>query len=342
MLKKLKFSHRLRYGSFQVIDKLLGRQRGVELTYKRRVKLYKSIHAHLKSTGKGEMRQVERIQGISIEDFKNNYIKKGIPVVIENGAKEWGCVKDWSIDYFNEKHGDDDITIIASNIGEAPFEITKLRDLLDNVNNGGDKYFRFYPLLMYHPEHIEDFDYKWLRACRNKFGFWEQFQVFIGGDKTYTPIHSAMPSNIFIQAYGEKEWVIYPPDLTAIIDCEPGKNFHRGAPHKKESGPFNPFNPDYESPYNLYELIDRYTTVLKPGDILYNPPQWWHAVQNNSVSIGVAYRWVSPIAALKSTFLYSFLDLLELPFNKEIRKNLGKDYTLIHICLLYTSDAADD
>ncbi len=330
-LTKLKFSHRFKYGWFQIIDKIFGRPRGVAMTRKSRVKLYKKIHEHLKSTGKGKLVDIKRVENLTLEELKRDYIAKSIPVVIEGGAKDWGCVKDWSLEYFKELHGEDEITIIASNIGEEPYEISKLKDVLDNINNGGDKYFRFYPLLRYHPEHIKDFDHKWLRKCRNKFSFWEQFQIFIGGKDTYTPIHSAMASNIFIQAYGEKEWVIYPPQLTAIIDCEPGKNFHRGAPHKKETGPFNPFEPDYESPYNLYQYIDGIRVVLKPGDILYNPPQYWHSVRNNSVSIGIGYRWVSPWANFKATFLYTLLDYIDAPFRREVIKNLKNDYTIIHL-----------
>ncbi len=330
-LVQLKFSYRLKYGWYQFIDKFLGRPRGVALTRKSRVRLYKKIHQFLKAKGPGKLVDIKRVKDISLHDFKKNYIRKGIPVVIENGAKDWGCVKDWSLEYFKNLHGEDEVTIIASNIGEQPFELTKLKDILDNISNGGDKYFRFYPLLRQHPEHIKDFDYSWLRKCRNKIAFWDQFQVFIGGNDTYTPIHSAMPSNIFIQAFGEKEWVIYPPQLTAIIDCEPGKNFHRGAPHKKETGPFNPFNPDYESPYNLYKYIDGIKVHLKPGDIMYNPPQYWHAVKNRSVSIGVGYRWVSPFSALKATFLYTFLDFIDAPFKREVIKNLKNDYTLIHL-----------
>lgn len=330
-LTKLKFNHRFRYGCFQIVDKIFGRTKGVALTRKYRVKLYQQIHDDLKKKGKGKRVDIKRVKDISVEEFKKKYIRKGIPVVIENGAKDWGCVKNWSLDYFKKLHGEDEVTIMASAIGEKPFEISTLKDILDNISNGGDKYFRFYPLLKEHPEHLKDFDYKWLQNCRDKFGFWDQFQVFIGGKETYTPIHSAMPSNIFTQVYGEKEWVIYPPSLTAIIDCEPGKNFHRGAPHKKATGPFNPFKPDFEPPYNLYQYIDAINVVLKPGDILYNPPQWWHSVENKSVSIGVGFRWISPFSALRSSFFYSMLDYIDAPFRKEITKNFKSDYLRVHL-----------
>lgn len=337
-MNKIPFKYRFTYGWYQLLDKILGRKKGVKLTYRSRQRLFKKVHTLLKKSGKGEVIEIERVKDISLQDFKKKYLNKGIPVIIEGLALDWNCVKNWSIDYFKELHGNDNVTIVANDASEAPFEILKLSEVLDNIQSGGSKYYRFYPLLKEHPEHIKDFNYTWLRKAKNRFGFWEQFQVFIGGKGTSTPVHNAMASNLFVQANGVKEWFLYPPWASIIIDPEPGINFHRGAPFKTPQGPFDPFNPNYAPPYTLYKYIDKIKATLKPGDVLYNPPHWWHCVQNPTNSIGIGYRWISPLASFKSAPWYTFLDMIDAPFNKNVYLNMKKDYNLVHLMEMGTYD----
>ena len=90
-------------------------------------------------------------------------------------------------------HGDDEI-VMASQEYMNNVQTTTLREVIDNIRAGGGKYYRFYPLLDKHPEHIHDFDYKWLLERRNKFSLFDSFQIFIGGKGTidaYTQRQSA-------------------------------------------------------------------------------------------------------------------------------------------------------
>ncbi|MFT4536368.1 MAG: hypothetical protein ACI9P5_003744 [Saprospiraceae bacterium] len=328
---RLKSRHRFWYGVFQVIDKIFGRNLGKKLTPRSRKLLYENIESHLKSQGRGEINVVQRVSSITMNELKTKFIDKNIPVVIEGGAKEWACCREWSLDYFSQQHGDDNVTIVGNDVRETPFEIVTLKEVIANINTEAKKYLRFYPLLTEHPEHLADFDYKWLRGARGKWSGWEQFQVFIGGKLSKTPVHNAMACNLFIQAYGEKKWLLYPPELSAIIDPSPGLNFHRGAPFKSENGPFDPFNPDYSGPYFLYQYIDAISVHLKPGDIFYNPPHYWHTVENPTDSIGIGYRWLSPSLSFNSAPLYTFLDMISAPFNRHVYKDRKKDYYLIHL-----------
>jgi hypothetical protein len=46
------------------------------------------------------------------------------------------------------------------------------------------------------------------------------------------------------------------------------------------------------STYKLYKYCPRYSVELNPGDVLFNPPWWWHAVDNlTPTSVAVATRW---------------------------------------------------
>lgn len=326
----LSYSQRLNYGAYQFLDHFFGRQNVFKLFRGQRRSLFRGIRSSLQKKGEGKLIPIERRKDLSREEFTREYIHKGIPVVLEGAAKDWDCCKKWSMQYLKDLHGDDDIVLVDQNRPLDPYEKIKLRDVIDNIREGGSKYYRFYPLFARHPEHMAECDFKWLRSFRHKFTIAESTQCFIGGKGTETAIHNAYPPNLFVMAHGEKEWVIYPPYYTAIVDPDPVRNIYRSAPYKA-GYPFNPFNPDYKS-YELYKHIDGYHVHLKQGDILWNPPYWWHTVKNLTDSIGFGYRWVPPLYCFKIAPLYFTLDMLCMnPPVWETIKLFKKDFNLLQL-----------
>jgi len=296
------------YGLYQIFDRFLGKRRVNRFFGKRRKAFNEKLLVDLIKSGKGQAIPIERRKNLSLGEFKKNYRDKGIPVVIEGAAADWDCVKKWSFEYFKKLHGDDVIAHTSQEIKEV-YETTTLGDIIDNVISGGKKYYRFYPLLIRHPEHIKDFDYKWLLERRNPLTWFEAWQVFIGGKDAITHIHMENQCNLFVQTFGEKKWIIYPKYYTMVFDPEPAKHMYRNPLMNPGKGAYDPFHPDFES-YPRYEYINWFETDLKPGDILFNPCFTWHTVKNTSNSISVGYRWVAPLYALKIFPLYFILDFL--------------------------------
>lgn len=274
----------------------------------RRRRFYKKLAETLKASGEGKMVPIERRKDLSMEEFRNHYMRKGIPVVMEGLAKDWPCVKTWSLDYFKEQHGDDEILLVQLQKEGYPYESVTLGEVIDDMKKGGGKYYRFYPLLQRHPEHVKDFDYNWLLAHKNKVNWFEAFQAFIGPKNSATGLHNASSCNLFVQVYGQKRWILYPPYYTMILDPDPVKNVYRHAPVRTAEGPFDPFHPNYERPYELFKYIDHLEATLNPGDVLWLPPFYWHCVQNPTDSIGVSYRWLPPLYGFRVAPLYMFLD----------------------------------
>ncbi|MCW3103902.1 MAG: hypothetical protein JWO09_2342 [Bacteroidetes bacterium] len=330
--RNIKPGQRLQYGFYQWMDHFFGRQRVFRWMGKGRSKFYRRLLATLKESGEGSIKPIERRKDLSLKEFKNHYMKKGIPVVLEGAAKDWDCVKKWSLDYFKELHGDDEIVMVNQERMADDYETITLAEVIDNIRTGGKKYYRFYPLLDRHPEHIKDFDYKWLLERKNSLTWFDAFQVFIGGQGTVTPLHNANQCNLFVQVYGEKKWIIYSHYYSAVLDPDPVRNVYRHAPIKAGDGPFDPFNPNYDKPNELYKYIDGYEVNLKPGDILWNPPFYWHAVKNMTDSIGVGYRWLPPLYSFKIAPLYMFLDMCaNNPPIWKAYKLYRKDINLIHL-----------
>ncbi|HTB33169.1 MAG TPA: cupin-like domain-containing protein [Bacteroidia bacterium] len=307
--RNIKPSQRFEYGVYQVLDQFFGRERMVKLLGGRRKAFYKRLHKTLKKSGDGKTIEIERRTDLSLKEFRKNYLKKGIPVIMEGAANEWDCVKKWSFEYFKQLHGTDEVAMLDDK-DKKNFEIMTLADIMDNIQGGGKKYYRFYPLLSRHPEHIKDFDYEWLRERRNNNTLIEEFRVMMGGKDTTTGLHIENRGNLFVQTYGEKKWILYPPYYTSVLDPKPVRFAYRSVQVTPEKGGFNPFNPKYEPPYNLYKYIDHYETILKPGDVLWVPTFYWHTVVNTTNSIGVGYRWFNLFVGFKTAPLYMFLDFV--------------------------------
>lgn len=301
-------AYRFQYGYYQFMDHFFGRERSFKWHEKSRRKLYTKLHNKLKQEGvKGQIRPIERVKGLSIKDLKKNYIRKGIPVVLEGAAKDWDCVKQWDLDFFKNHYGHEEVVIVDHEAIEADYRRITMKDVIDGIREKNGEYYRFYPLLQRHPERIKDFDYNWLLKARHSYTVDEEFEIFIGGKGTMTPLHNAFSSNLFVQVYGEKEWILYPHYYTMILDPDPVDNVYRSVSGRQGSI-YNSFDPDHKA-HPLFEYMDGIHVHLKPGDVFYNPPYMWHTVENPTDSIGVGYRWFNPAHCWSMSPLYFSLDL---------------------------------
>src|ERR1700722_20043916 len=94
--RSFKTSQRLEYGIYQFLDHFFGRKRMFKLFESRRRKFYKKLQETLKQSGEGRMVPIERRKGLTMKEFKDYYMRKGIPVVIVVMAKDVAWEKNWS------------------------------------------------------------------------------------------------------------------------------------------------------------------------------------------------------------------------------------------------------
>jgi len=236
------------------------------------------------------------IEGANIHDFIKNYRNKSQPVVLKNAASSWPLFKKWSPEFFAEKYPNDpvilfDAAIENSKLAYSAGKETKtvsLSEFIESMNSGGTDYARLLPLLDQHPELQEDMDVDWLRSAANNGRKKSiKHQLFMGGARTSTSMHCAIGSNLFIQVHGRKQWWIYSnknaPLLEPIVD--------RSVFFRSEK--------NSEQPEGNFKNADGWTVILEPGDILYNPPFFWHQVRSLDTNIGVGFRWFALDSILK-------------------------------------------
>jgi hypothetical protein len=280
---------RQEYGHLWLLDHALG-PHIAQWSQAKRSALQTRILKQIKQVP-GQILPIERRKNLSQEEFRRVYLHSGTPVILQAAAKNWACTGKWTPEFLAQTYGQDPIMLIDASpanlqeIGRKP-EMTTLADVIANMDsNALKKYSRFNRLLYEHPELQADLDIPWLLSHRNKLSSGRTFQVFIGGKGSKTHLHSASEHNLFIQVFGEKHWILYPPGYDCVLTPPV-----TGTPYFHSE--FNPDNPDFNR-YPAMQYLDRYECVLQPGDILFNPPSWWHHVSNLSHSIGIGFRWFS-------------------------------------------------
>ena len=236
------------------------------------------------------------IDGINVKDFIKNYRKKSKPVVLKNVASSWPLFKKWNPEFFAKQYPEDPVILFDAAIESRKLAYTEgkqtktvsLSEFVKSMNNGSMDYARLLPILDQHPELLNDMGVDWLKSASNNRAKGSiKHQLFMGGAGTSTQMHCAIGSNLFIQVYGKKQWWIYSnknsPLLEPIVDRSV---FFRS----KASG---------ESPEGNFKKADGWTVILEPGDILYNPPFFWHQTRSIDTNIGVGFRWFSLASILK-------------------------------------------
>lgn len=269
-----------------------------------------------KKAGEGRILDLPRAKNISPEEFYRQYLRPSRAVVLEGAAKDWPCVRKWNLDFFKNNYGDRNILVAEGKnwfMGrESPDEYYKsigtpqeylISDFIDDIRKGGSQYATFYPFLLYHPELVDYLDMNFLQNyfhMNKKLPWQKRFypKLFLGGPGTATPMHCAGINNLFVQIYGEKQWDLWTPESAPLLYPEHAIRNNCGtiAIDCRQS--------DWNG-FPLAKYADRYRVVLKPGDVLFVPPWWFHGVQNLTESIAVSNFIIEIRSALKGKSFFS-------------------------------------
>jgi hypothetical protein len=112
------------------------------------------------------------------------------------------------------------------------------------------------------------------------------------GENTGTDMHCANNFNVFFQLKGAKKWRFVNPEYTPLV--YPVVSRVNGY-----FGSFVNYHADeeqIEEVRRVFEHCPRFETVVQEGEVLFNPPFWWHsvsAVPETPGTISVSTRWGS-------------------------------------------------
>lgn len=284
----------------------MGYKRFIKHFGKQQQKLFSKIDNYLAAaqTPVWQVRQVEIIdRAMDSEEFVK--VAYNGPVVFKGVAKNWGAVKNWNLDFFEQNYGDQDI-IIMDNVGITynKYEKMKFKEYIAELRKGTDKYLKFSDFIHDNRELLDGLDLKWLSRMEQLPFSWgkEDARFFMGDKKSFTPLHVGFSSFLFTNIYGTKKWLLYPPNDRLFLDARSERTsylFSRADPYEQNQ-------PDFP----LLKYATRYEVQLEAGDILWVPSFTWHYVENPTLTIAVRYGKGTMGAALKGSKMFTLLMLL--------------------------------
>jgi len=221
---------------------------------------------------------VQSVPEISNLDFKNNFYKKNKPLLILNGARSWPALQKWSFEYLNEVVGD--IPIVLNLFEHFPHEMRRtilpkmtMKQAIQLMENNKEPTHTYYilrdPIINSSPTLWKDLEKpSWVEDVFFSTDLW------FGSENNITPIHFDAVDNFLVQIMGEKKVILYDHLETILI-----------YPHSLHTGGRFNFSEissrkflSKDGRFPEFYKATTYEVDLKPGNVLYIPPGWWHEV----------------------------------------------------------------
>jgi hypothetical protein len=213
------------------------------------------------------------------ETFYKTFVQRPHPVVLRGFMQDAELLKELKWHNMLTEYGNTDVSLTKKELDGYVGKLSEVEDQNVYLHNSET-------LFLMHSKLRDLFQYHRLEPYLHmKVGY---EQVFVGKEGTGSPFHHAAVYNMFYQIDGRKRWyfidpydhyLAYPLAILGraanfLMVLWPGK-------YNREAFP-------------LFRYCPVYGTTLEPGDVLFNPPWWWHSVENVSEqTVGVASRWHS-------------------------------------------------
>lgn len=246
------------------------------------------------------------------------------PIVIRGFAKDHDCVKLWTPEFFKERYGDFRI-FYSSTENLVNDDGTRLADFVDGVIAGNKNRAYIENLSDIFNRYPELHDQAGIARIGQFLGDFASYhriaQLFIGGLGTGAVYHCANELNCFINIYGQKQWYFVHPKYAAAMSST---NFNKGF----FVGSFVKHNATkryIEAHSPLYNRVPKLRITLEPGDMLINPPWWWHAINNlTPATIAVATRWEIETENQRQNLAYDFVQSMRKDRLTIVGKKMGE------------------
>ncbi len=246
----------------------------------RRLELVARMLSNLSRTATSP-HEVERVAGLTADQFFTRYYATGTPVVLTDVVTRWPALSRWTPDYFKSKYGDVEVTAAFGREADPDYDMNtpkhsravRLGDFVDRVLAAGESND------LYLVANNRNMDREALQglyddvvvdtAVLDPARYRGSVALWIGPSGTVTPLHHDTSNILFAQVYGRKRFKLVAPWETALMHTA--------------RGVYNTLDP--EGPTRA--LVK--TVTLDPGDMLFIPVGWWHHVRSLSLSINLAF-----------------------------------------------------
>lgn len=228
-----------------------------------------------------ELKDVDKVEDISGEDFKTNYYNQMKPLVISGLAKKWPAYNKWNWNYLKEIVGSVKVGLYNNVKSDAYTPINTADDYktfgeyIDMIKEGPAAWRIFLFNIFEHAPQITK-DFIWPEHLMT--GFVKRYpMLFTGGKTAITHMHFDIDVShiLHTQFSGKKKVLLFPHEEQYKLYRKPFEVLSLAdfSNYDQNSG-----NPDYEK-FPALKFAKGYEVILEHGDTLFMPAGYWHHME---------------------------------------------------------------
>ncbi|BAM93207.1 JmjC domain protein [Bradyrhizobium oligotrophicum S58] len=254
---------------------------------------------------------IERAPAMTHEHFYDAFFQKR-PVAMPQKISHWPALTQWSPEFFKRSYGDlpvwlsrydphSERSYLDQHIEYASRKTT-MADYVDALS-GDHGFFSIREsigMLQSHPELLEHVDGFRPFGCSSEPPASQYMALWFSPGHDTTGMHIDVAEGLLFHIYGHKRVILLAPDQTGLVyEDDLNKLYARGLEDRIDPedlemwrnfvrwSKVNPFEPDFERFPALREAT-YFDVVINPGDVLYIPLGWWHAVRSLDTTISIS------------------------------------------------------
>ncbi len=248
--------------------------------------------------------EVCRFSGLGNEEELKNLLKFHKPFIVKDLAKSWPAFNKWNLDYMLTKEKNSKVWVRDGMSNKQTIEPVPFTDFIQNLKENSANNFskkNLYLVLsriMSHsnarsvqlPNLLQDIVLPSFIPIER---LWE-INLWIGAGGNRSGLHFDPEENLLFPIKGEKKIILISrSDTKNIYQRLDGQNILESK--------LDIFNIDKKN-FPRIDNVKYYQTVIYPGEALYIPSGWWHAVESTvDTNISVNIWWLPNF-----TFLFKF------------------------------------
>lgn len=263
---------------------------------------------------------VTRVKNITKAEFIKHYYKPQKPVLIEGLTKNWPAYKKWTLNYVQDRAGDQVVPLYDNKPAEdkqSVYEPAKEMLLYDYIEilktQPTDLRIFFYDILKNMPELVNDFDFPDIGL---KF-FKRLPALFFGGGESKVFMHYDidLPDSVHFHFEGDKSVTLFSPEQTKYLYKVPFSIHNIDKIDMDE--------PDFDK-YPALQYVKGIQANMKHGDALYMPSGYWHYIKYLNGGFSMTLRALPRHPKRFANMLYNVFFMRH--FDNFTRKFLGQKW----------------
>lgn len=261
-----------------------------------------------------QLQNVDKVEEISPENFKNNYYLLNKPLIITGLAKQWPAYEKWNWEYLKKIVGNVKVGIYNNIKSDAYTPINTADDYktfgeyIDMIKEGpaGWRIFLF-NIFEHAPEITKDFT--WPEHLMK--GFVKRYpMLFTGGKTSITHMHFDIDLShiLHTQFLGKKRVLLFPYEEQHKLYRKPFEVLSLAdfSNYYKKNG-----TPDYTA-FPALKLASGYDITLEHGDTLFMPAGYWHHMEYLDSGFAMSLRALQDSTAGKLKGAWNLIGMRSL------------------------------